>query len=125
MALDEKPENIIVPGQGLRRVVPLSLVSAIGFSGKRIYKSASRQKILHNLLGTVPNGLLVDPSKGLAYYPMGSSVVIWPFRSAGQKTFLTGHTYLIGSIALSDSGRYLATGETDVVGTKVQKFLFL
>lgn len=62
----------------------------------------------------------MDPNKGLAYYPMGSSVVVWPFREEGQKSFLTGHTYLIGSIALSDSGRYLATGETDVVGTKVK-----
>ena len=34
MALDEEPENVIVPGQGLRRVIPLSMVSAIGFSGK-------------------------------------------------------------------------------------------
>ena len=56
---------------------------------------------------------------------MGSSVVIWPFSKAdAQKSFLTGHTYLIGSIALSDSGRYLATGETDVVGTKVCIDLF-
>ena len=36
MALDEEPENIIVPGQGLRRVLPLNLVSAIGFSGKSL-----------------------------------------------------------------------------------------
>ena len=46
MALDEEPENIIVPGQGLRRVVPLNLVSAIGFSGKRlIFQDKERLKI--------------------------------------------------------------------------------
>ena len=107
MALDQEPENVMVPGQGLRRVVPLSLVSAIGFSGK------------------VQNGLLVDSTRGLAYYPMGSSVVIWPFdKPNGQKSFLTGHTYLIGSISLSDSGKYLATGETDKVGTKVQVIIW-
>ena len=88
--------------------MPLSLVSAIGFSGK------------------IQNGLLVDSIRSLAYYPMGSSVVIWPFDKPndGQKSFLTGHTYLIGAIALSDSGNYLATGETDVVGTKVQVIIW-
>lgn len=33
MGVEEEPENIIVPGQGLRRVKPLPLVAAIGFSG--------------------------------------------------------------------------------------------
>ena len=65
----------------------------------------------------------MDPSKKVAYYPLGSSVVVWSFTS-GKKDFLTGHTYLIGSIDLSKSGRYLATGETDVVGTKVHDTLF-
>ena len=39
MALDQKAENMIVPGQGLRRVMPLSLVSAIGFSGKMKFEN--------------------------------------------------------------------------------------
>jgi len=73
--------------------------------------------------GSVANGLFVDPAKKVAYYPLGSSVVVWPF-GGGQKEFLTGHTYLIGSIDLSNSGRYLATGETDVVGTKVQVIIW-
>ena len=64
------------------------------------------------------NGLLVDPNQGMAYYPLGSSIVALPLRG-GQKSFLTGHTYLIGTIAISNSGRYLASGETDNVGTKV------
>lgn len=46
-------------------------------------------------------------------------MVVWPLNG-GQKSFLTGHTYLIGSIAMSDSGKYLATGETHQVGTKVR-----
>ena len=71
-----------------------------------------------SFIGSVSNGLFVDPSKKVAYYPLGSSVVVWSFNN-GHKDFLTGHTYLIGSIDLSKSGKYLATGETDVVGTKV------
>ena len=71
-----------------------------------------------HLLGEVQNGLLVDPNQGMAYYPLGSSIVALPLRG-GQKSFLTGHTYLIGTIAISNSGRYLASGETDNVGTKV------
>ena len=78
--------------------------------------------ITHHLnfisLGEVQNGLLVDPNQGMAYYPLGSSIVALPLRG-GQKSFLTGHTYLIGTIAISNSGRYLASGETDNVGTKV------
>ena len=78
--------------------------------------------IIHRVFfaGSVANGLFVDPAKKVAYYPLGSSVVVWPF-GGGQKDFLTGHTYLIGSIDLSKSGKYLATGETDVVGTKVRR----
>ena len=57
---------------------------------------------------------------------MGSSVVIWPINDPNaQKSFLTGHTYNIGSIALSESCKYLATGETDVVGTKVSSIAAL
>jgi hypothetical protein len=37
MGLDEQAENVIVPGQGLRRVTPLTLISAIGFSGLLIF----------------------------------------------------------------------------------------
>ena len=55
----------------------------------------------------------------MAYYPLGSSIVAFPLRG-GQKSFLTGHTYLIGTIAISNSGKYLASGETDNVGTKVK-----
>ena len=35
MGLDEEVENIPVPGQGIRRVRNLPLISAIGFSGKK------------------------------------------------------------------------------------------
>ena len=69
--------------------------------------------------GEVKNGLLVDPRDEMAYYPLGSSIVAFPLRG-GQKSFLTGHTYLIGTIAISNSGKYLASGETDNVGTKVK-----
>ena len=71
--------------------------------------------------GEVKNGLLVDSRDEMAYYPLGSSIVAFPLRG-GQKSFLTGHTYLIGTIAISNSGKYLASGETDNVGTKVIKY---
>ena len=73
-----------------------------------------------SITGEVPNGLLVDPQQGMAYYPLGSSIVVLPIKGTGQKSFLTGHTYLIGTIAISNSGKYLASGETDNVGTKVR-----
>jgi WD40 repeat protein len=67
--------------------------------------------------------LLVDSAKQVAYYPLGSSVVVWPLGGNGgeKRSFLTGHTYRIGSIAISKSGKFVATGETHLVGTKVIK----
>ncbi len=47
--------------------------------------------------------------------------MVWPIDGASGKSFLTGHTHLIGTIAISPSGKYLITGETHQVGTKVKR----
>ena len=61
MALDQEAENIIVPGQGLRRVVPLSLVSAIGFSGMYLVLST----YLHLHRPCVENYFLMELERDL------------------------------------------------------------
>ena len=71
------------------------------------------------LPGKVQNGLLCSPDGLRAFYPLGSSLVARTIGGNGKQTFMTGHTYPIGCIAISPSGNFLASGETSNVGTKV------
>ena len=50
---------------------------------------------------------------------MGSSITVRHITAGGGQEFLTGHTHPIGCLALSNSGKYLATGETHLIGSKV------
>ena len=69
--------------------------------------------------GTIKNGLRCDPSGSKAYYPLGSSVTVRHVAAGGGQEFLTGHTHPIGCLALSNSGKFLATGEKHMIGSKV------
>ena len=69
--------------------------------------------------GTIRNGLRCAPTGDKAYYPLGSSITVRHVASGGGQEFLTGHTHPIGCLALSCSGKFLATGETHMIGSKV------
>ncbi|MES1912270.1 MAG: hypothetical protein MHM6MM_004572 [Cercozoa sp. M6MM] len=62
--------------------------------------------------GNPPNGLILHPNEKEFIYPLGSSIVIRPILGDGQR-FLSdgGHKHEITTLALSKSGRFLATGE--------------
>ena len=76
-----------------------------------------------NNKGTIRNGLRCSPCGDKAYYPLGSSITVRHVAAGGGQEFLTGHTHPIGCLALSNSGKYLATGETHLIGSKVSTIL--
>lgn len=59
----------------------------------------------------VPNALHYHPS-GLDYvYPSGGSVLLTSFQDAHSQLFLRGHEGYVSCLAMSRSGRWLASGE--------------
>lgn len=77
----------------------LELVSTIGFNGH------------------VEGGLAIHPDRQHMIYPLGSTIIIRDLNS-GEQTFLTGHSNNVSCIAVSKSGRYLASGQVTHMGFK-------
>ncbi|KAJ8919844.1 hypothetical protein NQ315_006373 [Exocentrus adspersus] len=69
--------------------------------------------------GSILNGLLVHPNGKHIVYPLGNKVVIQNWATKKQQ-FLTGHTNIISSIAVSASGKYLASGQINYIGFKAR-----
>jgi len=65
--------------------------------------------------GTVPSGLILHPDNEHLIFPLGCTVVI---RNLLQKTqaFLQGHDNQVNCIAVSKSGRLLASGQKTFMG---------
>ncbi|EDO48010.1 predicted protein [Nematostella vectensis] len=67
--------------------------------------------------GAVPNGLLVHPDRDHLIYPLGNTVVIEQIKT-GKQSCLSGHTDNVTCVAVSKSGRYLASGQQAHMGFK-------
>lgn len=77
---------------------PLGLNSVIGFGG------------------TVENGLIVHPDGRTLIYPLGSTIVLRDKKDPRAQEFLQGHSDKVSCLALSRSGRYLASGQITYMG---------
>ncbi|XP_063681556.1 cilia- and flagella-associated protein 52-like [Bolinopsis microptera] len=77
----------------------LELISTIGFNG------------------SVPHGLLVHPDGEHLIYPLGCTVVIENIKTHEQN-FLSGHTNDVSCLAVSKSGKYVASGQITHMGFK-------
>ncbi|GAX75920.1 hypothetical protein CEUSTIGMA_g3363.t1 [Chlamydomonas eustigma] len=77
---------------------PLGLNTVIGFGG------------------TVENGLLVHPDGRTLIYPLGSTIVLRDKKDARAQEFLQGHSDKVSALALSKSGRFLASGQITYMG---------
>ncbi|XP_065065504.1 cilia- and flagella-associated protein 52-like [Rhopilema esculentum] len=89
---------------GSEDVEKLELESTIGFAG------------------SVPGGLLVHPDANHLIYPLGNTVVIEDLMATkhdkSRQQFLSGHTNNVSCIAVSKSGRFVASGQVTHMGFK-------
>ncbi|KAJ0408059.1 hypothetical protein ATCC90586_003694 [Pythium insidiosum] len=60
---------------------------------------------------TIPNAVFCHPSGQHFIYPAGGSVLLTSFQDAHDQAFLRGHDAAISCMAMSASGRVLASGE--------------
>jgi len=67
--------------------------------------------------GSVPGGLLVHPDGKSIIYPLGNTIVIKDITTSIQ-TCLRGHTNDVSCVAVSKSGKYLASGQMTHMGFK-------
>ena len=63
--------------------------------------------------GSVPHGLLVHPDGENLIYPLGCTVVIENIKTHEQN-FLSGHTNDVSCLAVSKSGKYVASGQVQI-----------
>ncbi|KAL0278596.1 UNVERIFIED_CONTAM: hypothetical protein PYX00_000371 [Menopon gallinae] len=67
--------------------------------------------------GNVPNGLHCHPDGIHFIYPIGNSVTIQNIKTK-QQEFLNGHTNMITAVSVSNSGKYIASGQINHMGFK-------
>jgi hypothetical protein len=75
-----------------------------------------------SLGGKVLNGLKWHSNGEHLIYPLGSTVVIKSVVD-GSLIFLTGHSNVITTLALSKCGRYVASGQRTEMGQKVSYYI--
>lgn len=68
--------------------------------------------------GNPPNGLRVHPDGNHIVYPLGCKLVIQNWKTKAQY-FLEGHTNVISTVAMSKSGKFIASGQINHMGFKV------
>lgn len=73
-------------------------------------------------IGTTNNTLKLHPDRKHILYPMGNKVSIKNLETSNQN-FLTGHTNLISALSVSPCGKFVASGQVNHPGFKVQ-FIF-
>lgn len=67
--------------------------------------------------GSLSSGLIVHPDGENMIYALGSTVVIQNLKTYEQ-TFLRGHTNTVSCIAISPSGKFIASGQETHMGFK-------
>jgi WD40 repeat protein len=65
--------------------------------------------------GHIPGGLYVHPDRSHIIYAIGCNVVVEEIASHKQ-TFLSGHTNQVSCLAVSKSGRFVASGQVTHMG---------
>jgi WD40 repeat protein len=66
--------------------------------------------------GSVRNGLILHPDGSTLIYPLGSTIVIREKGKPTSQEFLQGHSDKVSCLAISNSGRYLASGQITYMG---------
>lgn len=66
--------------------------------------------------GSVPNALTFHPDGRHLIYPLGSAIVIRDLASSHSQRYLHGHKDRVSCVALSPSGKYIASGQVTHMG---------
>lgn len=66
--------------------------------------------------GNIRNGLVLHPDGQTLIYPLGSTIVIREKGNPTSQQFLQGHSDRVACLAISKSGRYLASGQITYMG---------
>eukprot|EP01062_Namystynia_karyoxenos_P031385 TRINITY_DN2327_c0_g1_i4.p1 TRINITY_DN2327_c0_g1~~TRINITY_DN2327_c0_g1_i4.p1 ORF type:complete len:664 (+),score=248.70 TRINITY_DN2327_c0_g1_i4:80-1993(+) len=74
--------------------------------------------------GTVPGGMSIHPSGGHLIYTLGSCLVIREIGNPRADEFLLGHTGPVSCVAVSRTGRYVASGQTTHMGFQADICVF-
>jgi len=69
-------------------------------------------------IGATVRGLNIHPDGLHIVYPLGCKVVVQNWKTKSQ-VFLSGHTNAISAIAVSPNGKYIASGQINYMGFKV------
>ena len=80
-------------------------------------------RFTNTVTGGVPSGLKIHPNRQHMIYPVGCTIVIEDLPGKKQE-FLSGHSDNISCIAISNSGKYIASGQITYMGFKVSAGLF-
>jgi WD40 repeat protein len=81
----------------------LKIKSVIGFSGK------------------VAGALNYSPCGNYIVYPLGSFVVLKNVKT-DKECFLDGHSHEISCLSVSKDGKWIASGQINIIGVKVSSF---
>jgi WD40 repeat protein len=73
--------------------------------------------------GSVVSGLQLHPEGKHLIYPVGCTVVVENIASKKQE-FLSGHTNTVSCVAVSRSGRFIASGQVTYMGFKADIFVW-
>ncbi|VEN44166.1 unnamed protein product [Callosobruchus maculatus] len=73
--------------------------------------------------GSTNNSLKVHPNGKHIIYPIGNKVAIQEWATKKQ-SFLSGHTNIISSIAVSRTGKYIASGQINHIGFKAMVIIW-
>ncbi|XP_055336383.1 cilia- and flagella-associated protein 52-like [Paramacrobiotus metropolitanus] len=73
--------------------------------------------------GSVHDGLHVHNDGVHIIYPVGNSLIVFDTKTHKQ-TILSGHSNTISCVALSPSGRYIASGQVNHMGFKADVFVW-
>nr|XP_033817632.1 cilia- and flagella-associated protein 52 [Geotrypetes seraphini]XP_033817633.1 cilia- and flagella-associated protein 52 [Geotrypetes seraphini]XP_033817634.1 cilia- and flagella-associated protein 52 [Geotrypetes seraphini]XP_033817635.1 cilia- and flagella-associated protein 52 [Geotrypetes seraphini] len=73
--------------------------------------------------GYIPSGLICHPDRDHLIYPLGCTVIIQNINTHKQY-FLQGHTNNVSCVALSISGKYVASGQVTYMGFKADIILW-
>ena len=98
--------------RGKKRQLPsqdmadLKIKSVIGFSGK------------------VAGALNYSPCGNYMVYPLGSFVVLKNVKT-DKECFLDGHSHEISCLSVSKDGKWIASGQINIIGVKVSSFFLI